>query len=160
SSPRSPRGPGSPLASSGEPPPRHETREPLGSSRTTPLTGGEKVITEAHRWLVTAATVAVAAVAVAGCGSSSSSKTQTTGAAGGGTTAAAATSAAGTTSTAAGTGSGSGGAGADAVTDYLKYVDGKAGKADASLPPVTIGWINQQGGQQAIGPLATSGAQM
>ena len=55
---------------------------------------------------------------------------------------------------------GGGGAGAQAVTDYLSYVHGKAGKADASLPPVTIGWINQQGGQQAIGPLATAGAQM
>ena len=128
------------------------------------------MITEAHRWLVRAATVAVAAVAVAGCGSSSNSKTQTSAA----TTSAAATSsagatsaaagttsaAAGTTSTAAGTGSGSGGAGAAAVTDYLKYTDGKAGKADSSLSPVTIGWINQQGGQQSIGPLATAGAQM
>ena len=120
------------------------------------------MITEAHRWLVRAATVAVAAVAVAGCGSSSSSSSsQSSSAAGGGaTTSAAATSstAAGTTSASAGTGSG--GAGAEAVTDYLKYVDGKAGKANASLPPVTIGWINQQGGQQAIGPLATAGAQM
>jgi branched-chain amino acid transport system substrate-binding protein len=117
------------------------------------------VITEAHRWLVRAATVAVAAVAVAGCGSSSnSSSSQSSSAA---TTSAAATSsaaAAGTTSTSAGTGAG--GAGAQAVTDYQTYVDGKAGKADASLPPVTIGWINQQGGQQAIGPLATNGAQM
>ena len=120
------------------------------------------MITEAHRWLVRAATVAVAAVAVAGCGSSSSSSSsQSSSAAGGGaTTSAAATSSApaGTTSTSAGTGSG--GAGAQAVTDYQTYVDGKAGKANASLPPVTIGWINQQGGQQAIGPLATNGAQM
>ncbi len=119
------------------------------------------MITEAHRWLVRAATVAVAAVAVAGCGSSSSSSSsQSSSAAAGATTSAAATSsAAGTTSTSAGTGSGSGGAGAQAVTDYQTYVGGKAGKADASLPPVTIGWINQQGGQQAIGPLATIGAQ-
>ncbi len=120
------------------------------------------MITEAHRWVVRAATVAVAAVAVAGCGSSSSSSSsQSSSAAGGGaTTSAAATSSApaGTTSTSAGTGAG--GAGAQAVTDYQTYVDGKAGKANASLPPVTIGWINQQGGQQAIGPLATNGAQM
>ena len=40
------------------------------------------------------------------------------------------------------------------------YTGGKAGKADPSLPPVYIGWINQQGGQQQIGPLATAGAQM
>jgi branched-chain amino acid transport system substrate-binding protein len=105
--------------------------------------------------LVRAATVAVAAVAVAGCGSSSNSSSSSSAAA---TSTAAATSsaAAGTTSTSAG----SGGAGAQAVTDYQAYVGGKAGKADASLPPVTIGWINQQGGQQAIGPLATNGAQM
>jgi branched-chain amino acid transport system substrate-binding protein len=118
------------------------------------------VITEAHRWLVRAATVAVAAVAVTACGSSSNSSSQSSAAAT--STSAAATSSAaatGTTSSAA-TGGGSGGAGAAAVTDYLKYVDGKAGKADSSLPPVTIGWINQQGGQQAIGPLATAGAQM
>ncbi len=114
------------------------------------------MITEAHRWLVRAATVAVAAVAVAGCGSSSSSSSSQSSAAATSTSAAATSSAAGTTSTSAG----AGGAGAQAVTNYLSYVHGKAGKADASLPPVTIGWINQQGGQQAIGPLATAGAQM
>ena len=120
------------------------------------------MITQAHRWLVRAATVAAAAAAVAGCGSSNNSATKTSSAPAGGATTSAATSSApaGTTSTAAGTGTGSGGAGAEAVTDYLKYVDGKGGKANASLPPVTIGWINQQGGQQAIGPLATAGAQM
>ena len=120
------------------------------------------MITEAHRWLVRAATVAVAAVAVAGCGSSSNSSSSQSAAGGGATSTAAATSsAAGTgTTSSAGTGTGSGGAGSAAVTDYLKYTGGKAGKANASLPPVTIGWINQQGGQQAIGPLATNGAQM
>jgi branched-chain amino acid transport system substrate-binding protein len=121
------------------------------------------VITEAHRWLVRAATVAVAAVAVAGCGSSnnSSSSSQSSAAAGAATTSAAATSssAGATTTSSAATGSGAGGAGAQAVTDYQSYIGGKAGKADSSLPPVTIGWINQQGGQQAIGPLATIGAQ-
>jgi branched-chain amino acid transport system substrate-binding protein len=115
------------------------------------------VVTEAHRWLVRAATVAVAAVALVGCGSSSSSSTS----AATSTSAAATSSSAGaTTTSSAATGAGSGGAGAAAVTNYLAYVHGKAGKADASLPPVTIGWINQQGGQQAIGPLATAGAQM
>jgi branched-chain amino acid transport system substrate-binding protein len=121
------------------------------------------VITEAHRWLIRAATVAVAAVAVAGCGSSNNSSTsKSTSSPAAGTTSGTATSSAGpgTTSTAAGTGAGSGGAGAQAVTNYLQYVDGKGGKANASLPPVTIGWINQQGGQQSIGPLATAGAQM
>src|SRR5215470_8382580 len=41
--------------------------------------------------------------------------------------------------------SGPGGAGAQSVTDYVKYTGGKAGKADQSLPPVYVGWINQQG---------------
>jgi branched-chain amino acid transport system substrate-binding protein len=117
------------------------------------------VLSHTHRWLVRAATVAVAAVAIAACGSSNNSATKTSAPAAATTTSAATSSApAGPTSTAAGTGAG--GAGAQAVTDYLKYVDGKAGKADSSLPPVTIGWINQQGGQQAIGPLATAGAEM
>ena len=46
------------------------------------------------------------------------------------------------------------------MTNYLTYVGGKAGKANPSLPPVTIGWVNQQGGQQVIGALATNGAQL
>jgi branched-chain amino acid transport system substrate-binding protein len=46
------------------------------------------------------------------------------------------------------------------VTSYLSYTGGKSGQANSALPPVYIGWINQQGGQQSIGPLATAGAQM
>ena len=46
------------------------------------------------------------------------------------------------------------------MTDYLSYVGGKAGPANKSLPPVTIGFVNQQGGSQTIGPLATTGAQI
>jgi branched-chain amino acid transport system substrate-binding protein len=102
------------------------------------------------------AVLALAAVA-AGCGSSSGSS----GAAQSGSSHSATSSAASTTTaTSPAGGSGSGGAGRTAVTDYLRYTHGKAGKADSSLPPVTIGWINQQGGQQQIGPLATSGAEM
>jgi len=109
------------------------------------------VTTKARKkgWLSIAA---LAAVIVAGCGSSSST-TKTTSA-----------SPPATSSTAAATtppaSSGSGGAGAQSVTNYLTYVDGKAGKANSSLPPVTIGWVNQQGGQQVIGALATNGAQL
>ena len=55
---------------------------------------------------------------------------------------------------------GQGGAGAQSVTDYLKYTGGKAGKADQSLPPVYIGWVNQQGGQVEIGRFATNGAEL
>ncbi len=100
-------------------------------------------------WLAVAMLVAMA-LGVAACGSSSSSSSTPS-------TASASTSA---TSTAPSAAAGSGGLGDAAVTNYLSYVDGKAGKANSSLPPVYIGFINQQGGQQQIGPLATNGAQM
>ena len=32
------------------------------------------------------------------------------------------------------------------VTDYLAYVGGTAGKADTRLTPITLGWVNTQGG--------------
>ena len=37
--------------------------------------------------------------------------------------------------------------GAAAVTNYLTYVDGKAGKANPTLSPVQVGCVNQQGGR-------------
>lgn len=92
-----------------------------------------------------AALIGVALLA-AGCGSSKNT-TSTSSSGGGATTSSAPAS------------SGSGGAGHATVTNYLAYTNGKAGKANSSLPPVTIGWINQQGGQQQVGPLATVGAQ-
>jgi branched-chain amino acid transport system substrate-binding protein len=58
------------------------------------------------------------------------------------------------------TGSGQGGQGDQSVTNYLSYVGGKAGPANKSLPPVYIGYVNQQGGPTAVGLLATAGAQM
>jgi branched-chain amino acid transport system substrate-binding protein len=100
-------------------------------------------------WLAAVALLATGLVA-AGCGSSSSSTSSSSSSSASSSTPAATTPAT----------SGSGGAGSASVTNYLTYVDGKAGKADASLPPVTIGWVNQQGGQQVIGPLATNGAQL
>jgi branched-chain amino acid transport system substrate-binding protein len=102
-----------------------------------------------------AALVATLIVAT-GCGSSSSSTTSATSA----TSATTAATTSQTTTTAPSSAAGSGGAGAQSVTDYLSYVDGKAGAANPSLPPVTIGFVNQQGGQQQIGPLATTGAQI
>jgi branched-chain amino acid transport system substrate-binding protein len=99
---------------------------------------------QARSRLVGIAAVAVAALIAAGCGSGNSGTSSTPSTPNSGVTAA----------------PGTGGAGASAVTDYLAYTGGKAGKADPSLPPVDIGWINQQGGQQQIGPLATAGAQM
>ena len=104
-------------------------------------------------WLGAVALAATLTVAT-GCGSSNSSST----------TSSASASATSSSSTAAATTPaatpGSGGAGAASVTNYLTYVDGKAGAANPSLPPVTIGFVNQQGGSQTIGPLATTGAQI
>jgi branched-chain amino acid transport system substrate-binding protein len=105
-----------------------------------------------RRGFVGLATLLATAVVATACGSSSSSSSSATSSSSGGSSTPA-------TSTPAAT-SGSGGAGSQAVTDYLKYVGGKAGKANSSLSPVYIGWINQQGGQQQIGPLATSGAEL
>jgi branched-chain amino acid transport system substrate-binding protein len=47
------------------------------------------------------------------------------------------------------------------ITDFVKYVNGKAGAADPSLPPVKIGWAsNDSGGSVvSIGPEATAAAQ-
>jgi branched-chain amino acid transport system substrate-binding protein len=46
------------------------------------------------------------------------------------------------------------------VTDYLKYAGGKAGPADKGLAPIAIGWVNQQGGANDVGPGATKGAEL
>ena len=101
------------------------------------------------------AALAAAALAVAGCSSSSSSST----AASGSSPSASAPAASGS-STPVSTASGSGGLGADSVTNYLSYVGGKAGAADSSLAPVTIGYINEQGDANPPGALASNGAQM
>jgi branched-chain amino acid transport system substrate-binding protein len=45
-----------------------------------------------------------------------------------------------------------------AITDYVTYTGGTEGAADDGSSPVTIGWVNQQGG--ALGfPTATEGAE-
>jgi branched-chain amino acid transport system substrate-binding protein len=106
---------------------------------------------QGHRRLGSAgfAAALVAALAAAGCSSSSSSTSTTT----------TNTPAGAAPSTSLPASTGTGGAGAQSVTDYLGYTGGKSGPADKSLSPVSIGWLNQQGGSQAIGPLATNGAQ-
>jgi branched-chain amino acid transport system substrate-binding protein len=91
------------------------------------------------------AALAVALLAAAGCSSSSSSSTTSPA-----TSAAAAPSPSGTT----------GGLGAQSVTNYLTYTGGKSGPANSSLTPVTVGFVNQQGGPVAIGLHATDGAEM
>jgi branched-chain amino acid transport system substrate-binding protein len=93
------------------------------------------------------AAAAAVALAIAGCGSSSS-----------GSGPASPTSAAPASSLPASTGAG--GQGAQSVTNYLSYTGGKSGPADKSLPPVYIGYVNQQGGPTAVGLLAPAGAQM
>jgi branched-chain amino acid transport system substrate-binding protein len=93
------------------------------------------------------AVVAAAALAAGGCSSSSSSSSTTTTP----STPAPSTSLPPSTTV--------GGAGAQSVTNYLSYTDGKSGAANASLPPVYIGWLNQQGGASSVGPLATVGAE-
>ena len=94
------------------------------------------------------AAVATAVLAAAGCSSSASS----------GSTPATPTSASPASSVPAS--AGAGGQGAQSVTNYLSYAGGKSGPADKSLPPVYVGYINQQGGPTSIGLLATAGAQM
>jgi branched-chain amino acid transport system substrate-binding protein len=100
------------------------------------------------------AALAAAALAAAGCSSSSSSPAAS------GSAASSGAAAPSSSSSAVSTASGSGGQGAQSVTNYLSYVNGKAGPANKSLPPVYIGYVNQQGGPTAVGLLATAGAQM
>jgi len=52
------------------------------------------------------------------------------------------------------------GAASGPVTDYVKYVGGKAGKANPKLSPIVIGAINTQGGQVLVGPNWTKGAEL
>jgi branched-chain amino acid transport system substrate-binding protein len=106
----------------------------------------DNVSRQTCRGLLGIAAVTAVALAAVGCGSGSSSSSSSPSSS--------------NSSPAANAAQGSGGAGAQSVTNYLAYTGGKAGKANSSLPPVYIGWLNQQGGSQAIGPLATNGAQM
>lgn len=45
------------------------------------------------------------------------------------------------------------------VTNFVQYVIGTKGVANNKLSPITIGWINQQGGTADIAPQTTLGAQ-
>jgi branched-chain amino acid transport system substrate-binding protein len=93
---------------------------------------------------------AITAVAAAGCSSSSTTA---------GTGHASTSTSTNTNSTPASQPQ-AGGAGSASVTNYATYTGGKAGQASSNQSPMYIGWINQQGGQQQIGPLATAGAQL
>jgi branched-chain amino acid transport system substrate-binding protein len=110
--------------------------------------GGNNVLRHRGRLGLTGiAALAVVALAAAGCSSNSGSSSSSTSTA---TSAAAAPSPSGT----------SGGLGAQSVTNYLTYTGGKSGAANSSLTPVTVGFVNQQGGPQVIGLHATDGAEM
>jgi branched-chain amino acid transport system substrate-binding protein len=104
------------------------------------------------------AVAALAAVALAAAGCSSSSSSSSSAASGGAASSGAA--APSSSSSPVSTAAGSGGQGANSVTDYLSYVGGKSGAANNSLPPVTIGYINEQGDANPPGALASNGAQM
>ena len=103
-----------------------------------------------------AAALAAVALAAVGCSSSSSSSSSSAPASGG----ASSSSAPSSSSSAVSTASGSGGLGAQSVTNYLNYVGGKSGAASSSLPPVTIGYLNEQGDANPPGALASSGAEL
>ena len=100
------------------------------------------------------AAAAAALLAVVGCSSSSSSSSTAP------TPTASSTAAAVGSPSAVPASPGTGGQGAQSVTNYVTYVGGTAGPANPSLPPVYIGFVNQQGGPTAVGLLATAGAQM
>jgi branched-chain amino acid transport system substrate-binding protein len=104
---------------------------------------------QTRRGLLGIAAIAAVTLAAVGCGSGSSSPSSTS-----------TSTSTSNSNSAANAAQGPGGAGSKSITNYLVYTDGKSGKADSSLSPVYIGWLNQQGGSQAIGPLATNGAQM
>ncbi len=49
--------------------------------------------------------------------------------------------------------------GSEGVTDYVAYTGGTAGPADASLAPIKLGWVNNEGGSiNPIGASTTSAA--
>jgi branched-chain amino acid transport system substrate-binding protein len=83
-----------------------------------------------------------AALVLAACGGDDNGSTSTGGSAAPAKTQAASTQSASSTES-------------PAITDFKSYVGGKAGKATGS--PITIGWVNLQGGQADFSP-ATRGA--
>src|SRR5215471_250798 len=111
-------------------------------------------------WGRTAVVIAGVALIAAACGSdnSSSGTAATTAAAASATTAAASatTAAASATTAASGATTTAASGGSKTVTDYAAYVGG-SGPANASLKPVKIGFINQEGGPVVVGPTNDNG---
>jgi branched-chain amino acid transport system substrate-binding protein len=100
------------------------------------------------RVIALALALALTSAVVVACGSDDN---ESSGGSGG------STSTAKSTSTAAATTGNEASAG---VTDYVKYLGGKAGAADTSKSPIIIGYVNQQGGANDVGPNSTIGAQL
>jgi branched-chain amino acid transport system substrate-binding protein len=104
-------------------------------------------ITRARGALLALAVALACGTTLAACGSSDNESSTSTAAA------AATTSTSTTTAT-------TGAKPSESVTDYVKYLGGKAGPADNSKSPIVIGYVNQQGGANDVGPNSTIGAQM
>ena len=130
-----------------------------------------KSSTRRRRWLV-GALACVAVSALAACSSSSSGGGTAAGPSSGSSSSSGTPSSSGTSSASAAAASGtvpadiaklwtsaSGNCGDEA--NFVEYVCGKPGTADPSLPPVEIGWANDQGGSiVSEGPEATAAAQL
>lgn len=93
------------------------------------------------RALRVGAVMALVAVAVTGCGSSTSHSSTTTAASGSGSATSSATSSSATTS-----GASSGAGLSTATTLFQSYTGGTGGSASASKAPISIGFMNNQGG--------------
>jgi branched-chain amino acid transport system substrate-binding protein len=121
------------------------------------LTGMSRRIPGGSRWriaVVGACLVAGAAACSSGSSSSSSSSASTAP-----TSAASAATAASATASPSSAGTSTTSAFAGSVTNYPGYV-GASGAANSSLSPVTIGWVNEQGGPPSeTFPQATLAAQ-
>jgi branched-chain amino acid transport system substrate-binding protein len=121
------------------------------------LTGMSRRIPGGSRWriaVVGACLVAGAAACSSGASSSSSSSASTAP-----TSAASAATAASATASPSSAGTSTTSAFAGSVTNYPAYV-GASGAANSSLSPVTIGWVNEQGGPPSeTFPQATLAAQ-
>lgn len=124
----------------------HQVRAPIDP--VLPVTRSAMRPRTPARW-GRALVLALAAVTVAGASGCSSSSSSSSSSPGGPSSRVSGPSESGTS-----TGTAGGAADDKAV---LSYVGGKAGPADTSLSPVTIGYVNQQGGPVAL-PLSTYGA--
>jgi branched-chain amino acid transport system substrate-binding protein len=105
------------------------------------LAGMSRRISGRSRWRVTA----VGAVLVVGAAACSSSSTSSSTSSAASSPASATSTAASATATPSSAGTSTSSAYAGSVTNYQQYV-GHSGAANSSLSPVTIGWVEEQGG--------------